>query len=299
MWQIFALGSIISRALGGVGDKAATVREPHIHGVVAAFWRNLLVLFYVTLAGYLGLFGAFGLVLTWPIIVLGAMTALTAYVYSYVLKRVEATGIFIQAYLAPIAFLAIDLFVVHAALQPAQIVGVIILTAGGFTLAFNVRTHHLKREFTPMIIALFAYWLVYDGAQYYLFKYMHETTSVSATNFLMSVWLVAVSVMFVHLVLARKAHLLFGRAARDYIPAIVVSKMFDAGAMVLWLYALSFAAVSQVSALNAIGPLVMLVIAYVVQKETRFNIRERIDRTSLSSKIFATALLCLGLFLVT
>lgn len=299
MWQLSALGSLIAQALEGVVDKAAMVRDGHIHPGVATFWRNALLLFYVTVVGSLGFFGEMELVFSWPIIAFGCMAALSGYFYTYVLKKVEITGAYIETYLAPIGFLAIDLFVLNTDLSPAQIVGVIVLTAGGFALAFNARTHHMKREFSLRIWGVFLYWLIYDGTQFYLFKYLYEKGEVNEVSFVASVWLIAVSVVFLYLAFTGKAHLLFAHAARRYVPVVAVSKIFDAASTLLWLHALSFVAVSQVAALNALSPLMLFLVALFVQKETRMNIRERVDKANISWKVVATTMLCLGTLLVT
>lgn len=299
MWQLYAVGSLLTQAFQGVFDKAALTRDARLDAGVATFCRNAAYLFFVVLIGYLGIFGTVELTFSLPIVAFGALAALSASLYTYALKRVEVTGVYIESYLSPVAFLAIDVFMLQLDLSLWQMVGVVILSSGGFALAFNVHTHRMRREYSKTIWLIFLFWLFYDGAQFYLFKYLHESQGVGEVSFLVSTTLVTAAVLFMVLIVRRKAHLIFHRQALDYTRMSLLGKGMDAISSVLWLYALSLAAVSQVTALNALEPLILLILSYVVQKKTWLNIREHIDRSSVVWKMGATVALCTGTLLVT
>lgn len=299
MWQLYALSSLVAGALQNVADKAALVRDGHIDTVVATFWRNVLFWFFTVAVGYLGFFGELRIYFDWWIVLLGALAALSGYFYTYVLKRIEITGAVIETYLSPLAFLAIDLFVIHAPLTAAQAIGVIVLSIGGFAFALNAKTHKLKREYSPLIWGIFGFWLVFDGVSYYLFKFLNTTQGVNEVTFYANGWFYAIIFILAHIALTGRLHRVTGVAARKYIPAVTLSKLFDAAAALLWLRAISLTSVSQATAILALEPILLFVAAVFIQKETRFNIRERIDRRNISWKFAAASLLCLGIFLVT
>lgn len=299
MWQLYALGSILSTSFENVIDKVAVVRDGHIDDAVATLWRNAIFLFFTTVIGYVGVFGQLQLFFDWRVFGFAAMAALSGYLYTYMLKRIEVTGVQIETYLSPLLFLGIDIFVVHVALSFSQIVGVIVLVLGGFAFAINARTLRFKREFSPLVWSIFGFWFLYDGVEFYLFKYLHDTQSVNEVSFYVSAWLLAVGFLFAYVVVVGKTHLLFSRTSRRYLPVVTVSKFFDAVSGLLWLRALSFAAVSQVTALIALEPILLFLASMFVQKEVHLNVRERLDRKNISWKLIATTLLGFGTFLVT
>ena len=299
MWQAFATLALVATALQNVADKWAIVSDRKIDPAVATFWRNALALVFVVIVGLSGILGP----LTWyfdPFIIAFALLLVgSAFFYTYMLKHVEVTGIEMDNYLAPLVFLVVDVMFVEATLNAGQIAGVILLALGGFLLAVDARTRHLKREFSPQVIGIIVFWVFYGGVQYYLFKYLNTEIGLSSVSFMASAYVIAVSVMLLIVTLRGKFRALFQSASTRYLPPVALSKAFDTAATLLTLTALTYASVSQVSAIGALAPLFLLVIAVFVQKETRFNIRERVDKANILGKSIAVLLLALGIYLVS
>ncbi len=298
MWQVFALASLCTSALQNVADKWAIVSDRSIDTSVASFWRNGLFFLFTLLIGAWGYFGA----ITWhfdALVILLAVGALaSAHMYTYMLRHVEVTGIQIDCYLLPLVLLGIDMMLLNAGLSVWQAAGVIFLAIGGFLFAVDGKTHHLKREFTWGAMAIIVYWVIFTAFQYYIFKHLNAEYGLNSVSFAASVHVVVVALGLLVVVLRGQYWGLFRAASAKYIVPVAISKAFDAFAEILMYTALIYASASQVSAIGALLPLVLFVVAYVVQKTTRFNIRERIDRANVRWKLFAVALLCAGMFLV-
>lgn len=299
MWQLFALASLLSTSLQNVSDKWAIVHDRRIEASVATFWRSGLILIFTLVVGSFGWLGSIAWYFDWWMIAFALASVVSAYCYTYMLRRIEVTGIQAETYLMPLIFLAVDAVYLEAALSAAQIAGVMLLAAGGFAFAVDGKTHRLKKEFSMWVWGVYVYWMAFGGFQYYLFKYLHSTYDVNAVSFLASGHLIIVAVLLLAVVLRGKYTHLFNADSARYIPAVAVSKFFDTGGALLWLTALTYAAVSQVTAFGALAPLVLLVVAFVAQKETRFNIRERVDGANFRWKAAAVVLVCAGMVLVS
>ncbi len=299
MWQLLALLAIVAVSLQDVVDKWAMVSNRTIDASVATFWRNALAFIFTLAVGVWGILGP----LTWYfdlwILAFALMLVCTSYLYTYMLRRVEVTSIEMDNYLAPLIFLAVDVVLVEATLSFAQIVGVLLLACGGFLLTMDGKTHHRKREFSPKVFGIILFWIAYGGFQYYLFKHLHETQGLSSVSFMASTYVIVIGIMLLVVVARGKYKALFNAASARYLPPVALSKGLDTAATLLTLTAITYASVSQVSAIGALAPLMLLVIAVFVQKETRFNIRERVDRANIVWKIVAIGALSLGIYLVS
>ncbi len=299
MWQLLALLALVAVALQDVADKWAIVSNRTIDASVATFWRNALAFVFMVAVGAWGILGP----LTWYFdgwIVAFALTLVcTSYLYTYMLRRVEVTSIEMDNYLEPLIFLAVDVVFVEAALSFWQILGVLFLACGGFLLTIDGKTHHLKRELSAKVFGIILFWIAYAGFQYYLFKQLHAEHGLTSVSFMASTHIIVIGVMLLVVVARGKYRALFSAASARYLPPVALSKGLDTAATLLTLTALTYASVSQVSAIGALAPLVLLALAVFVQKETRFNIRERVDRANFLGKIVAVALLSLGIWLVS
>ncbi len=299
MWQAFAFLALLATAGQSVVDKWAIVSDRRIDPTVATFWRNALVFVFVVAMGWWGIMGTISWYFDPLILLFGALLVCSAFFYTYMLKHVEVTGIEMDNYIDPVVFLLIDVFIVGAALNGGQIAGVVLLSVGGFLFAVDARTRHLKREFSLKVVGIICFWVIYSGLQFYLFKYLNDTVGLNSVSFMASTHLVAVAIMLLLVTMRGKFGALFLSASAQYLPPVMLSKVFDTAAALLMLTALMSASASQVAAIGALAPLILLATAVFVQKETRFNIRERVDRANVSSKIVAVILIGLGIYLVS
>jgi hypothetical protein len=172
------------------------------------------------------------------------------------------------------------------------------MVLGGFAFAIDGKTHHFKREYSPFVWLMLFYMVFYIGVEAYAFKLMNAASGITAPSFFVSVSMINVGVLLCLLLWQRKTRLLFKRPALTYIPRVAISKSFDAIESVLWAQALTLAAVSQVSAMEALEPLVLFVVTVIVQDLFRFRTNEKLGRSRMRWKAVAVSMLVLGGLLV-
>lgn len=298
MWQLYVLGSLFASSGEYVTDKVAIVTNRRVDPLIASFWR---MFFFVVCAGAIGALGWLGGVtfeLNPLIVIVGIIGVGNSLAYTSLLRRVEVTGIGAISYLAPFLFLAIDVNVLHTQFTAQEVFGIILMVLGGFAFAVDGKTHHFKKELSPWVWLMLLYMVFYIGVMAYAFKLMNAATGISAPTFFVSTCAVATLILLGIVFAQRKSGLLFKRPARRYMPRVVLSKTFDALESILWAQALTLAAVSQVSAMEALEPLVLFVMTVVVQDVFRFRTNEKLGRSRLTWKAAAVSMLVLGGLLV-
>ena len=251
-----------------------------------------------TAIGLLGFLGNVSFVLTQVLVLVGIIGIGNSLIYTTLLRQIEITGIGAISYLAPFIFLAIDVKVLHTHLSGAQIAGIFLMVLGGFAFAVDGKTHHFKREYSPYVWLMLFYMVFYIGVEAYAFKLMNAATGISAPSFFVSTGIIATIGIFGIVIARGRSHLLFNRPALLYMPRVAISKTFDALESILWAIALTLAAVSQVSAMEALEPLVLFAVTVVVQDVLRFRAGEKLGRSRVKWKAAAVAMLVLGGLLV-
>ena len=298
MWQLYVLASLFASSGEYVTDKIAIVTDRRVDSVVATFWRMCFFTICVFIIGALGFLGGVSFTLNPLIILVGLIGVGNSLVYTYLLRRIEITGIGAISYLAPFLFLYIDTRILHTSLSANEIWGIFLMVLGGFAFAIDGKTHHFKREYSPFVWLMLFYMVFFTGAEAYVFKLMNASSGISAPSFFVSTALINLAVLACIVLLQKKTHLLFKRPALIYIPRVAISKSFDAIETVLWAQALTLAAVSQVSAMEAMEPLVLFVVTVVVQDLFRFRANEKLGRSRMRWKALAISMLVIGGLLV-
>jgi drug/metabolite transporter (DMT)-like permease len=294
MWQLLTLGALFFSAGENIVDKSALITDKRVDYAVATLWRISLYVFCVVAIGLTGILGTLTFSLSPWLLLFGIPSALASLGYTYLLRRVEVTGIGAITYLSPFLFLAVDALLLHTSFTSTELFGIILVTFGGFGFAIDGKTHHFKREFSLAVWALLFYDIIQTGAEAYLFKYLNATQGVSPMTFFLMVWLSAVVFLFALVLYQRKTHLLFKKAALVYLPRAGVGKLFDAVSSLLWAQALALAAVSQVSALGALDPLVLFVMTVAAQRLLGMRVGEKTARTQLQWKAISIGVLVFG-----
>jgi len=299
MWQLYALASLFASSGESVVDKIAIVGDRRIDSLVATFWRIALFFFFTLVIGFFGWLGGVQFSFNLLILLVASMGIGNSHIYTYLLRRVEITGIGAISYLSPFIFLAIDTRVLHTALSGSEITGIVLMVLGGFSFAIDGKTHHFKREYSPLVWLMLFYMVVYTGIESYAFKYLHDSYGTTAVGFTLSYGILMIAGLLALVVLQKKSRLLWKQAARAYIPRVAISKTFDAAGTVLWMQALTLAAVSQVSAMQALEPLVLFVFTILVQDFSRLRTDEKLGRGRMRWKAAAVSMLVLGGLLVS
>ncbi|HEV3245144.1 MAG TPA: hypothetical protein VG102_02215 [Candidatus Paceibacterota bacterium] len=298
MWQLYVLGSLIAGAGESVVDKVAIVGDRRIDSFVATFWRILLFFLWTLVIGLFGWLGGIQFIFAPVVFLIAAMSIVNSLIWTSLLRRVEVTGIGAISYLAPFLYLVIDTRVLHTSFSGGEVAGIFLMVLGGFAFAIDGKTHHFKKELSPAVWLMFIYMALFGGIEGYSFKYLHALYGTTAVGFTLSYGALMCAGLFVIIIARGKSHLLWKSTARRYIPYVTFSKAFDATSTVLWTQALTFAAVSQVSAMGALEPIVLFACTVLVQDVLRMRTGEKLDRSRTRWKAAAVSMLVLGGLLV-
>ncbi|HTR18682.1 MAG TPA: EamA family transporter [Candidatus Paceibacterota bacterium] len=294
MWQLYVLGSLIASAGESVVDKFAIASNRKIDSMVATFWRLVFFSLFTALIGLLGFWGGIQLLFAPVVFLVAVAGVINSLFYTYLLRHIEVLGIGAMSYLAPFLFLVIDTNVLHTSFSGQEVFGIVLMVLGGFAFAIDNKTHHFNKAWSPVVWVMFLYSALYVGIEGYAFKYAHAAYGIGSIGFCASYGLAMTAMLLVIVLLQGKSSQLWGRAARSYLPRIAISKAFDAGSTILWTQALVFAAVSQVSAMQSLEPLVLFVATYLAQDVLRLRVEEKFARGRLQWKAAAIALLVFG-----
>lgn len=299
MWQLYALGALIFQAGEEIVDKIVVISDLAIDTLVATFYRNAAYFLIALVVGLSGILGPMTFLLSWPIVLVGLFFIGSALFYTYLLKHIELTGASALGYTRPIIFLLVDVWILKADFTGAQIIGVLLLIAGGLLFVVNPLTRRLKSEYTPYIWLIFLYETISYAAEFYIFMYyadkgLNEISFVFSTNVVMMIGLALIT-LWKGTWTNIKA--LVGH--HHYLLKMLLSKGCDFINVILLYNALKLATVSQVSAVEAFYPLILLAALYILQQDWKFKTGEKFDRVNLAQKSFGTIVLVVGIWLVS
>jgi drug/metabolite transporter (DMT)-like permease len=298
MWQFFELGALVTSATQDVVDKFAIVRSESIDTFVASFHRTAFFLAATVAIGLLGPLGGLRLFFHWEVLLFAPLCVLSSLLWTYLLRNIEVMTIGAVFYLAPLLYLFIDTHLLGMHFSAKEIAGIALLVGGGVAFSIDGDSLRPKPELTRAVWGALMLVLFYNGAEAYLFKYLHATYDLNGVSFYASLWLLSTACLFALVLSQRKERLLIDKTARTYLPRVAVSKSCDAASSVLNAQALSLAAVSQVTAFDALYPLISFVLVLIVQEYFKMSLNEDLHRRRLPWKAFAVALLVAGSFLV-
>lgn len=298
MWQFYSLGSLLTGAFESAVDKAGIVGDRSVDSYAASFYRSFFFACGVVLVGFSGILGEMQFVFHWSFLALAILGVISTLLFTYLLRTVEITAIMAASYLTPLAFLFIDTHVINVGLTQSQILGIFLLIAGGFAFSLDGKTQHFKRELNLGVIGSFLFiFVLNNGIENYAFKYFSDT-GMTGVTFFAGVYPITAALLFLLIVVHGKMHSLVTPASRKYIPYAIFGKSFDTFNTLLMASALALANVSQVTAFNALYPLMVFVVVAIAQSVFRIKLRERLDRGNATWKLGAAVVLVVGGLLV-
>jgi len=299
MWQSYAIGSLLAGALESAVDKAGIVRDGGVDSYVASLYRAFFFLVAVTVVGLSGILGDLTFFVHWSYLGIGAIGALGAILFTYLLRTVEITVIGAATYLAPFLFLILDTKVLGVALTQLQMLGIVLLVCGGLAFSLDGKTHHFRRELGWKVWgAILFIFILATAIEAYLFKYLHATYDVNAVSYYVYSTIPGVIILLFVVIWKRRIAQLVTPIALSYLPYAILGKTFDAFNSVLYVTALGMAALSQVSAFNALMPLVIVLVALLAQGLFGIRLKERLDHKRAVWKFGAAVVLVVGGLLV-
>lgn len=302
MWQVFSLGSTFFSALEQSIDKANMVKQNAI-GLLSATWIRIgaySVIAYI--GGYLIMGEAPALIFGWMMVILGLVNALNSYFYSVLVRKLEITTSGVIFNLAPLVFLFIDIVLLKKGLTTTEICGVLLLVVGG--ILFLGRKHLIEKfgkDKRLAVFGMFIFGVFYLAFQNYLFQYYSVHYHIPVTDYLLSlgIW------TFVFITLGLIFSSLRGtrvksnfRVYMHYTAGSLVSKTANYGASFFLLKALMLATVSQVYAMEAFFPIMLMFLVLILQGSMHIKMQEDISREALFHKITGIVLISVGIFLV-
>lgn len=299
MWQGYSLGSLIAGALENATDKAGIVHDGGVDSYVASFYRAFFFFIAVLFVGFSGILGSVSPFFHWSYIPIAIVSTISTLLFTYLLRTVEITVIGAASYLAPFLFLLFDTQIFGVQLREHQVLGIILLVSGGLAFSLDGKTHHFRRDLGWRIWAALTFiYVLGAAAEAYLFKYLHATHDVNAVSYYVYSTIPGIIFLFFIVVWKRRTQQLFSPAARAYMPYAMLGKSFDSLNSILFITALSMATLAQVSAFNALMPLMIVIIAAIVQGMFGFRLKERLDSRRTGWKLCAALVLVVGGILV-
>jgi drug/metabolite transporter (DMT)-like permease len=298
MWQYYELGALFTSAAQDVVDKFAIVRNHSIDSLVATFHRMMLFMLATVAIGLLGPLGSLRFFFNWEVLLFAPLCVIGSLLWTYILRNVEVMTTGAAFYLAPLLYLFIDSHLLTMHFTATQITGVLLLVLGGIAFSVDGQTYRLKSELTGRVWAALVLVLIYNGAEAYFFKHLNSTYNVNGVSFFASLWLLGTFSLLVALLVQGKVHLLGDKISRSYVPRVAISKTCDAASSVLSAQALSLAAVSQVSAFDALYPVISFILVLVVQGLFKMRLNEKLYSGHLLWKACAVSFLVAGSLLV-
>jgi drug/metabolite transporter (DMT)-like permease len=299
MWQSYALGSLLAGAFESTVDKAGIVRDGGVDTYVASFYRALFFLLAVTLVALTGLLGDLTFFFHWSYLGIAIIGTLGSIFFTYLLRTIEITVIGAATYLAPFVFLIIDTKLLGAPLSQLQMLGIVLLVCGGLAFSLDGKTHHFRRDLTWKVWAAILFIFVFGTAvEAYLYKYLHAAYDVNAVSYYVYSTVPVVVMLFAVVILKGRTAQLISPAAVSYMPYAALGKAFDSFNSVLYITALGMATLAQVSAFNALMPLMIVVVALFVQGLFGIRLKEHLDTKRVGWKLCAAVVLVVGGLLV-
>lgn len=299
MWQSYAIGSLLAGALENTVDKAGIVRDGGVDSYVASFYRAFFFLIAATAVGLTGLLGDLSFFVHWSYVAVALVNAVATLLFTYLLRSVEITVIGAATYLAPFLFLILDTKVLGLGLTQLQMLGIVLLVCGGLAFSLDGKTHHFRRELGWKVWGAVLFIYVFATAlEAYLFKYLHAAYDLNAVTYYVYSTIPAVFILLAVIAWKGRVRALFNAQARTYIPYAALGKSFDSFNSILYITALGMASLSQVSAFNALMPLVIVVVAVFVQGIFRIRLKEHLDTKRFGWKLSAAVVLVVGGLLV-
>ncbi|MDB5260108.1 MAG: hypothetical protein JWN37_339 [Candidatus Nomurabacteria bacterium] len=298
MWQVFSLLGLFANAFENSLDKYSLINGKSLDYAITTFYRVVVFTAILVIFGLFWYGGNLSVLVDWRIILFGLLSALYGLSYTVALKKIEVTNIGTITYIGPAVFLLIDTVLLHVPLSLLQGMGVLLLVIGGIGFSIDGVTKKLKKELSLSIFGIFIFWSAYGGIEAYLFKFMHASYGIDAPTFFSNTWAWAgISLLFLILI-QRKGRMLFDGPVRIFVTRSVFSKTCDASSTLFTAQALTLASVSQVSAMEALSPLILFFVTFLIQGVLHYSLNERLDRKSFAWKAFMIVLLVAGGFMV-
>ncbi len=298
MWQVFSFFSVLSGTIEETLDKATMVGSRAVDIVGASWIRNAALLLITFLGGLILETHVPRLVWSMPILILGTFYAVQALFYTGLLRHVEITTSSLMDTFIPLIFLLVDILFIGTPFLPRQVIGIITLVIGG-GLFFWKRENITRMQMRLMLAAFFFDLLIY-GLESYSFKSLFATGSISAPDFLWSMWAVMVAVLSVMFIAVCGYQRTLPRVSQyaGYLRGSLKAKTADYIGSSLYLQALTLASVSQVVAMKSIYPLILIGVAGVAQGHLKINLDETLGRKTLFKKVLASGIICVGVYLI-
>lgn len=288
-WQCFALTGVVFSGLEDIGDRYAINVRPSL--VAASFTRIAIYLIFAT--AIVPLSGRqFFWYPHWPVILLAGIGVVSSLAWSKILARISASTVSIFAFVSPILFLLIDRITGwHISLLEALAVVGMVLGGIGFAWSEAIRLD----RFTIFGVA----WIIFNtGAEAYYVKYAQVTYHLDPMVMLLNIWVWATLIMATIIGYQRGWKDYFQPQVFRYARRCLFGKSADVLSSLCWSIGLTLTTVSQLSAINAFYPLIIMVLVWIIQGGLRVDLGEDLRPAAITRKSLSAILLFLSLSVI-
>jgi hypothetical protein len=288
-WQCYALAGVVFSGLEDIGDRYAI--NVGIDAVAASFTRIVVYLVFAALAMLVT-----GRALFWyphtSVLALALVGAITAVAWSRILIKISISTLSIFAYIAPVLFLVIDRLS-GTRVTLLEVLAILGMVLGGIGFAYDEKIRMDRWTFLAVT------WIIFNcGAEAYYLKYAQVTYHLDPMGVLLNIWMWAVFVLGFVITYQRGWKAYFQPQVFHYMGRCTLGKSADVASSLCWSIGLTLTAVSQLSAINAFYPLIMLVLVWTIQGVLRVDLGEDLRLQSVSRKTLSAILLFLSLSVI-
>ena len=281
-WQWDAMIVVLATSLQTTFDKVAMT--PNLKVLSSGYIRLVMYLLLTIPIAWL-----MGEHIQWYfspwVVLIGFIGSFSSPAYSVLMKRLNASSITAMSYTVSLMFLAIDL----AIGEHFTIVGALAIV--GLLVGAALFTMDTRPKIDWIGLLAFVWSALYMGAEAYYAKYAVRVEHVSILSTILNCCAWAFAFLSIMVIGSGQWRNLFTVHSVRFTQWTVVSKTFESVISIFWSFGLVFATVAQMFAMDALVPLVTVIVAGLCQWALKINLEESFKREALIRKGIGVLLL--------
>jgi len=298
IWFLWALLGTFFSSLDSIIDKKIVVRrEKEIDALVGSFYRNLMFWVFIILIGLSGIFGKIVPMFAFPLLIFAVLHVGSSLVYDHFLKNSEVIRFTSIGFIFPFILIVGDRFIFDITYTLQDFIGIFLLVLGGYVMAYNFIDG--KSAFSLKQWGFFIFAFLVGIFEYVLFKIYHNSVGINEVSFYFSAWIYVMIAFSIFILIKGKLKIMPSTAMKDgYIYKTSVSKFSDALGGIFLLKAVSLSTITKVHSIEAFAPLIVFILALIMYKQFKWDLKESFDKKNLTMKFLAVIMLSIGGYLI-
>ena len=300
VWFVWALLGTFFSALESIIDKKIIVtREKDIDPLVGSFYRNFMFWVFIIIGALSGVFGKLVTIYTIPLAIFGVLHVGASLIYDHFLKNAEVVRFRSISFLFPFLLIIGDRFIFSVSYTLQDFVGIFLLVLGGYMMAYNFIDGKKKIAFTPKQWAFFTFDFLVSMYAYVLFKLYNNSIGLNEVSFFFSAWIYVTVAFLFFIIVTGKVKIMPSTAMKHgFIYKTSVSKFSDALGGIFIFKAISLSTITKVHAITSFAPLILFLLALIMYKQFKWDLKETFDKKNLIMKLIAVVILSIGGYLI-